>query len=110
MERGHGTLDFSASYTPIENLTIAFDALNLLAGRDPLRRYRAFNTAGDTYPWNVKYLERVFSIGVRFRFSGGARVATSLPPVAPPPPPVVEPAPVEQPAPPPPPPPTPERG
>ena len=110
MERGHGTLDFSASYTPIENITIAFDALNILAGRDPLRRYRAFNTAGDTYPWNVKYLERVFSIGVRFRFSGGARAATSLPPVAPPPPPVVEPAPVQQPAPPPPPPAAPERG
>ncbi|MFL6735180.1 MAG: TonB-dependent receptor, partial [Sphingomicrobium sp.] len=60
-----GQLDFSASYTPIENVTIAFDALNILAGSQPIRTYKAFNAAGDTYPWNVKYLERVFSLGVR---------------------------------------------
>jgi TonB-dependent receptor len=112
MQKGLGQLDFSASYTPIENITIGFDALNILAGKSAIRTYRAFNAAGEVYPWNVKYLERVFSIGVRFRFSG-ARAAPPPPVITPPPPPpIVEPAPVvEQPAPPPPPPPAPvERG
>jgi TonB-dependent receptor len=61
-----GTLDFSASYTPIENVTIAFDFLNILA--DPRKTYRAYNTAGDTYRFQTIYLERVYSLGVRFRF------------------------------------------
>jgi TonB-dependent receptor len=64
-----GTLDFSASYTPVKNLTIAFDALNLLAGSQPIRTYRAFAGGnGATFPWGRKYLERVFSIGIRFRY------------------------------------------
>ena len=37
-----GQLDFSASYTPVENLTIAFDAINILAGSQPIRTYREF--------------------------------------------------------------------
>jgi TonB-dependent receptor len=64
-----GTLDFSASYTPVKNITIAFDALNLLAGSQPIRTYRAFAGGnGATFPWGRKYLERVFSIGIRFRY------------------------------------------
>jgi TonB-dependent receptor len=64
-----GTLDFSASYTPFENITIAFDALNLLAGSQPIRTYRAFAGGnGATFPWGRKYLERVYSIGIRFRY------------------------------------------
>jgi TonB-dependent receptor len=63
-----GQLDFSTSYTPVENLTIAFDALNLLAGQQPIRTevYSLFNK--QTYDWQVKYLERVFSLGVRVRY------------------------------------------
>ena len=61
-----GQLDFSASFMPIENVTIAFDAINLTA--EPLVRNRAFNAEGDTYAWNVKYLERVYSLGLRFRY------------------------------------------
>jgi TonB-dependent receptor len=64
-----GQLDFSMSYTPFENLTIAFDALNILAGKQPIRTYREFAGGnGATFPWGRKYLERVFSIGVRFRY------------------------------------------
>ena len=64
-----GQLDFSASYTPVENLTIAFDALNILAGKQPIRTYRDFAGGnGASFPWGVKYLERVYSIGVRFRY------------------------------------------
>jgi len=64
-----GQLDFSMSYTPIENVTIAFDALNILAGKQPIRTYREFAGGnGATFPWGRKYLERVFSLGVRFRY------------------------------------------
>jgi iron complex outermembrane receptor protein len=66
MDQDRGQLDFSASFTPMQNLTIAFDAINITA--EPLRRERVFNAAGDSYPWNVKYLERVYSLGIRFRY------------------------------------------
>ncbi|HVF82733.1 MAG TPA: TonB-dependent receptor [Sphingomicrobium sp.] len=69
VQQSLGQLDFSASYTPFEKLTIAFDALNLLAGSQPIRTYRAFaGGGGDTFPWGRKYLERVYSIGVRVRY------------------------------------------
>lgn len=67
-QAGLGTLDFSTSYTPFENLTIAFDALNLLAGSQPVKTFRAFNEAGDTYRFQTRYLERVYSLGIRFRY------------------------------------------
>jgi TonB-dependent receptor len=115
MQKARGQLDFSASYTPFENVTFAFDALNILADDEPIRTYREFaGGGGDTFPWGTKYLERVYSFGVRFRMGG--RAAPAAEPVAPmlppPPPPIVEPAPVIEPAPPPPPPPPPtgERG
>jgi TonB-dependent receptor len=66
VEAGHGVLDFSASFTPIENITLAFDALNLLAGK-PIKTYRAYNEDGDTFPFQRRYLERVFSFGIRAR-------------------------------------------
>ncbi|NIJ23130.1 TonB-dependent receptor [Sphingomonas japonica] len=61
-----GTLDFSASVTPIENITIAFDMLNILA--DPVKTDRVYNAAGDAYNFQTRYIERVYSLGVRFRF------------------------------------------
>lgn len=60
-----GQLDFSTTVTPWENVTFAFDVLNLLG--TPIRDYRAYSDAGDAYPWRRKYLERVYSLGVRFR-------------------------------------------
>jgi TonB-dependent receptor len=66
IEAGHGVLDFSASFTPVENITFAFDALNILAGK-PIKTYRAFNEDGDTFPFQRRYLERVFSFGIRAR-------------------------------------------
>ena len=61
-----GVLDFSASVNPTKNLTIAFDMLNILG--TPIRTERAYNAAGDSYPFQVKYIERVYSLGARFRF------------------------------------------
>ncbi|HEX8307645.1 MAG TPA: TonB-dependent receptor, partial [Allosphingosinicella sp.] len=64
-----GQLDFSMSYTPFKNLTFAFDALNILAGKQPIRTYREFAGGnGAIFPFQRKYLERVFSLGIRFRY------------------------------------------
>lgn len=67
-QKSLGQLDFSTSYTPVKNLTIAFDALNLLAGEQPIRTEISPLFLGKTYDYQVKYLERVFSLGVRFRY------------------------------------------
>lgn len=66
IEEGRGVLDFSASIDPVRNVTIAFDVSNILG--EPIRRTRAFNADGDSFPRQVKYLERVFSLGVRVRY------------------------------------------
>lgn len=65
IEKGRGQLDFSSSITPVPNITIAFDIVNLLG--NPLQRYRQYDT-GDSYTRQVLYLERSYSLGVRFRF------------------------------------------
>jgi iron complex outermembrane recepter protein len=62
----YGTLDLSTTITPIENVTIAFDVLNMLG--TPIKTYRSYNDVGDSYPFQVKYIERVYSLGARFRF------------------------------------------
>lgn len=61
-----GVLDLSMNYTPIPALTFAFDVSNILG--DPITNSRQYNAEGDVYPRQVKYLERVWSLGVRFRF------------------------------------------
>src|SRR3546814_19024405 len=42
IEKGRGQLDFSTSVTPVPNITLAFDIVNLLG--NPLQRYRQYNT------------------------------------------------------------------
>ena len=64
IERGRGQLDASMSITPVPNITIAFDVANLLG--NPLQRYRRYNT-GDIYSRQILYIERSYSLGVRFR-------------------------------------------
>ncbi len=67
IERGRGQLDLSTTVTPVPNITLAFDVINLLG--NPLQRYRQFDEATDqTFPRQVLYLERSYSLGVRFRF------------------------------------------
>jgi iron complex outermembrane receptor protein len=65
VEKGRGQLDFSTSVTPVPNITFAFDIVNVLG--NPLQRYRQFDT-GDSYTRQIIYLERSYSLGVRFRF------------------------------------------
>uniref|UniRef100_UPI0035CAEBE9 TonB-dependent receptor n=1 Tax=uncultured Sphingomonas sp. TaxID=158754 RepID=UPI0035CAEBE9 len=65
IEKGRGQVDFSTSITPVPNITIAFDVINLLG--NPIQRDRAYNT-GDVYRRQVLYIERAYSLGIRFRF------------------------------------------
>ena len=57
-------LDFSASFTPFENITVAADVSNILG--KPFRNYRNYSLT-ESYPRDVRYEERVFSVGIRFR-------------------------------------------
>ncbi|WP_347302391.1 TonB-dependent receptor [Croceibacterium sp. TMG7-5b_MA50] len=66
VEQGRGQLDFSTTFTPIPNITVAFDVVNVLG--NPLQRYRQFNDNGDEFARQIIYLERTYSLGVRFRF------------------------------------------
>ena len=65
-ERGRGVLDLSAGINPTSNLSLTFNASNILS--NPARNFRQFNRAGAIYPWQVRYLETVYRLGARFRF------------------------------------------
>lgn len=57
-------LDFSFGYTPIKQITLSFDASNLLA--KPFTNYNA--SRGPTFRRDVRDESRVFALGLRFRF------------------------------------------
>jgi iron complex outermembrane receptor protein len=61
-----GTLDMSLNYTPVPAVTFAFDVSNILG--DPITNARTYNVQGDACARQIKYLETVYSLGVRFRF------------------------------------------
>ena len=65
VEKGRGQLDFATSYTPLPNVTVALDVVNIFG--NPLQRYRQYDN-GDAFTRQVIYLERSYSLGVRFRF------------------------------------------
>jgi TonB-dependent receptor len=62
---GVARLDFSSSYTPWENVSFTFDALNILGA--PFRNFRQFTPEGATYPRDVRHEESIYSLGVRVR-------------------------------------------
>jgi iron complex outermembrane receptor protein len=64
IEKGRGQVDFSTSITPVPNITVAFDIINLLG--NPIKRTREYDEG--TYTRQTLYLERAYSLGVRFRF------------------------------------------
>lgn len=66
IEKARGQLDLSATVTPVPSVTLAFDIVNVLG--NPIRRYRQFDDAGDQFARQIFYLERTYSLGVRFRF------------------------------------------
>lgn len=63
-------LDFSFNYTPVENITLTFDASNILG--EPFESYREYfngnNEVQGTFPRDVRFEESIFSLGVRFRY------------------------------------------
>ena len=67
---GLGRLDFSANWTPIENVTLTFQASNLTG--EPFRNFREYQNESTgavlgRYPRDVRYEETVYSLGLRFR-------------------------------------------
>jgi iron complex outermembrane recepter protein len=64
-------LDFSANYTPWENVTFFFDGTNLLG--EPFRNFREYadpsapQTVLGRYPRDVRYEETIYSLGIRLR-------------------------------------------
>lgn len=66
IQEGRGVLDFSASVTPIENVTLAFDATNLLA--DPIKTFREYDGAGGIFARQRRYLERTYALTLRVRY------------------------------------------
>ena len=65
-EKGRGTLDLAATLSPTENISLTFNATNLLGAA--VSNSRQFNAEGQTYPWQTRFLESVYRLGVRFRF------------------------------------------
>jgi iron complex outermembrane recepter protein len=66
IQEGRGVLDFSASVTPIENVTIAFDATNLTG--DPIKTFREYNGEGGIFSRQRRYLERTYALTLRVRY------------------------------------------
>ncbi|WP_445376581.1 TonB-dependent receptor [Niveispirillum fermenti] len=64
-ENGRGTLDFSATFSPVEDITLSFNATNIL--HTPTQNRRTFNAQGQSYPWQTRFLESVYRVGMRFR-------------------------------------------
>jgi iron complex outermembrane receptor protein len=58
-------LDFSANLTPIENVTLTFNAVNILGA--PFRNVFQYENGGSSYPRDVRFEETVYSFGLRFR-------------------------------------------
>lgn len=65
-QRARGTLDFAGTLSPVPNITLTFNATNLLG--EARRNYRQYNAEGQVYPWQTTFLESVYRVGIRFRF------------------------------------------
>jgi iron complex outermembrane receptor protein len=63
--RSVSRLDASVSFTLTDNVTLAADVSNILG--KPFRNFREIED-GVVYPRDVRYEERVYSAGIRFRF------------------------------------------
>jgi TonB-dependent receptor len=60
-------LDFSANWSPKDNITLNFDVSNILG--TPFRSYREYtNGDGGYMPRDVRFEETIYSLGLRFRY------------------------------------------
>ncbi|NYT41814.1 TonB-dependent receptor [Sphingomonas sp. R-74633] len=65
-EKGRGSLDLSSTLSPTEAVTLSFNVTNLLG--QAASNSRVFNAQGQAYPWQTRFLETVYRLGVRVRF------------------------------------------
>ncbi len=56
-------LDFSASYSPVEDITVTFEASNILG--EPYRSFLDYG--GGVFPRDVRFEESIYALGIRFR-------------------------------------------
>ncbi|MCW4463831.1 TonB-dependent receptor [Sphingomonas sp. BT-65] len=66
VEDGRGTIDLNGTIDPTENITLSFSVNNLLGSA--ATNHRQFNAEGQIYPWQTRFLETIYRLGVRFRF------------------------------------------
>ncbi|MFS2110333.1 TonB-dependent receptor [Sphingomonas sp. Sphisp140] len=66
-EKGRGTLDLSATLNPTSKIAINFSVSNLLGTAATNSRQFDYNSPDDVYPWQTRFLESVYRLGVRFR-------------------------------------------
>ena len=66
IQEGRGVLDFATSITPIENVTFAFDATNLLG--NPIKTFREYDGNGSFFSRQRRYLERTYALTLRVRY------------------------------------------
>lgn len=65
-QQSRGILDFSSTVTPIENVTVFFDATNLTG--EPIRTFRGYDGTDNVFARARKYVERTYTLGVRVRY------------------------------------------
>ena len=65
IEDGRGTLDLNGTINPTPNITVSFSIANLLG--TAATNSRQFNEQGQVYPWQTRFLESIYRLGVRFR-------------------------------------------
>ena len=62
---GVSRLDFSAGYKIMDNVSVSFNATNILGS--PFKNFRQFKPEGDTYPRDVRYEESIYALGLQLR-------------------------------------------
>ena len=68
IEKGRGTLDLSATVNPTEHVSLNFSVANVLGAAASNSRQFDYNNDYDVYPWQTRFIETVYRLGVRFRF------------------------------------------
>lgn len=68
IHEARGTLDLGLTVTPDPAITIAFDVGNILGNPIKLTNPYTADPDGPSFPLRRTYIERLYSLGVRFRF------------------------------------------
>lgn len=66
VQDGSGDLSVSATASPTKNISFTFSATNLLGAVG--QNHRTFDSQGDRYTFQTRFLESVYRVGMRFHF------------------------------------------